>query len=196
MLITHTIRKWMLFFYLMDANKDGVLEPGDFDELLERLYQTRKGLFNSAEKRYLRYMTIKNFDRLLMESDGKGRKITVHEWIRIIKRSNEGQEKSHFIRWFSASVVRFLFDLCDHNKDGFIDFDEFETLYKILGLNRGSIIHAFKELDINRDGRLSKSEMYEAINEYFSSSNATINNHIFGQLQNIDVDYMRKLVVG
>ncbi len=178
----------------MDTNKDGVLEPRDFDELLGRLYETRKGLFNRAEKNYLKYMTIKNFDRLLMESDGKGRKITVHEWVNIIKRSNESEEKSYFIRWFSASVVRFLFDLCDHNKDGFIDFDEFETLYRILGLKRGSIIYAFKELDVNRDGRLSKSEMYEAINDYFSSSNATINKHVFGQLESIDHEYMTKLI--
>ncbi len=180
----------------MDTNKDGVLEPSDFDELLERLYSTRKGLFNETEKNYLKYITVKNFDRLLMESDGKGRKITVHEWVRIIQRSNESEEKSYFIRWFSASVVRFLFDLCDHNKDGFIDFDEFETLYRILGLKRGTIIFAFKELDINRDGRLSKSEMYDAINEYFSSSNATINNHIFGQLENINDEYFSKLIIG
>ncbi|WP_420318932.1 EF-hand domain-containing protein [Ekhidna sp.] len=196
MQVTDTIRKWILFFYLMDTNKDGVLEPSDFDELLERLYSTRKGLFNETEKNYLKYITVKNFDRLLMESDGKGRKITVHEWVRIIQRSNESEEKSYFIRWFSASVVRFLFDLCDHNKDGFIDFDEFETLYRILGLKRGTIIFAFKELDINRDGRLSKSEMYDAINEYFSSSNATINNHIFGQLENINDEYFSKLIIG
>ena len=120
MQLEDAIKKWIFFFYVLDSNRDGVLEPRDFDELLDRLYACRKGLFSNAEKNYLRYMTIKNFDRLLMESDGKGRKITVHEWVRIIKRSNEGTEKSYFIRWFSASAVRFLFDLCDHNKDGFI----------------------------------------------------------------------------
>ncbi|MEQ6168758.1 MULTISPECIES: hypothetical protein [unclassified Ekhidna] len=194
MQLEDAIKKWIFFFYVLDSNRDGVLEPRDFDELLDRLYDCRKGLFSNAEKNYLRYMTIKNFDRLLMESDGKGRKITVHEWVRIIKRSNEGTEKSYFIRWFSASAVRFLFDLCDHNKDGFIDFDEFESLYHILGLKRGNIINAFKQLDVNRDGRLSKIEMYDAISGFFSDSNATISINVFGQHQTLSEDYVLKMI--
>lgn len=189
------IKKWVFFFYVLDANRDGVLEPADIEEILDRLINVRKGFFSDSEARHLRYITLKSFDRLLIEAArGKHRQISILEWVRIINKNNETDKESYFIRWFSASAVRFLFDLFDHNKDGFIDFDEFETLYKILGLNRANIIFAFKELDVNRDGVLSKGELYDAINDYFSSSNATINSYVFGQFRSLSDDYMNKLL--
>lgn len=195
MQLEDTIKKWIFFFYVLDANKDGILEPADIDEIIERLVNVRKGLFTNSEKNHLRYITLKSFDRLLIEAGtGKQRKISILEWVRIIRKNNEVDKESYFIRWFSASAVRFLFDLFDQNKDGYIDFDEFESLYKILGLNRANIIFAFKELDINRDGVLSKSEMYDAINEFFSSSNAAINNYAFGQFRTMSDEYVNKLI--
>ncbi|MEP1032540.1 EF-hand domain-containing protein [Ekhidna sp.] len=195
MQLEDTIKKWIFFFYVLDANRDGVLEPSDIDEIINRLLNARPGLFSKVEAKHLRYITLKSFDRLLIEAGtGKQRKISILEWVRIIKKNNETDKESYFIRWFSVSAVRFLFDLFDHNKDGFIDFDEFESLYQILGLNRGNIIFAFKQLDINKDGVLSKAEMYEAITDYFSSSNAAINNYVFGQYKALSADYINKLI--
>lgn len=195
MQLEDTIKKWIFFFYVLDANRDGVLEPSDINEIIDRLLSARPGLFSNAEAKHLRYITLKSFDRLLIEaSTGKHRKISILEWVRIIKKNNEPDKESYFIRWFSVSAVRFLFDLFDHNKDGFLDFDEFESLYQILGLNRGNIIFAFKQLDINKDGVLSKAELYEAISDYFSSSNATINNYVFGQYKSLSADYINKII--
>lgn len=195
MQLEDTVKKWIFFFYMLDANRDGVLERDDIDEILNRLLNIHPGLFDKADGHHLRFVTMKSFDRLLMETgSGKDRKITLLEWVRAIKRSNASPKRSYFIRWFSASAVRFLFDLCDHNKDGYIDFDEFETLYRILGLNRSNIIFAFKELDVNKDGKLSKSEMYHAINDFFSSSNATVNSNVFGEFKTLSDAYLNKLV--
>lgn len=195
MQLEETVKKWVFFFYILDVNRNGVLEHSDIELILERAIDTRKGLFDELDAKYLRFVTLKNFDRLIMEAGkGKQRSVTLLEWIRIIKQSNESGKKSFFIRWFSASAVRFMFDLCDHNRDGFIDFDEFELLYRIFGLNRGNIINAFKQLDDNKDGRLSKAELYEAISNYFSSSNATIGSHLFGKLDSMNEDYLGKLI--
>lgn len=195
MQLEDTIKKWIFFFYVLDANKDGVLEPADIEEIINRLIHTRPGLFSPGEQKHLHYITLKSFDRLLIEaSSGKHRRISILEWVRIIKKNNEVDKESYFIRWFSVSAVRFLFDLFDTNRDGYIDFDEFESLYKILGLKRGNIIFAFKQLDINKDGKLSKVELYNAINEFFSSSNAAINNYAFGQYKSLSSDYINKLI--
>ena len=195
MKLTNTIKKWIFFFYVLDANKDGTLEAADIEEIVNRVIQIRRGQFHAGEKKHLHYHTLKSFDRLLIEATkGKNRKITLMEWVKIIQRFNENVDrKPYFIRWFSASAMKFLFDLCDHNKDGEIDFDEFGTLYKILGLNRKETLYAFKYLDVNRDCVLSKFEMYNAIKEFFSSSNATINNYVFGQYETIGDDYYEKL---
>ncbi len=195
MRIEDTVKKWVFFFRLLDANRDGVLEPKDIKLIVDRLLTTKPGLFNDTESAYLKFITLKSFDRLLLESGSrKDRKITLLDWVRMIKKSNSEGKRSYFIRWFSASAVRFLFDLCDHNKDGYIDFDEFETLYTILGMNRGNIIFAFKELDQNRDGRLSKLELYEAINGYFSISDQSNRNYVFGQFKTLSDEYITKLV--
>ncbi|MEO9871819.1 EF-hand domain-containing protein [Ekhidna sp.] len=195
MQLKDTIKKWVFFFYALDVNRDGVLEPADMSEIINRLVSAKPGLFSESETNHLRYVTLKNFDRLLIEAtNGKGRKINILEWVEIIKRNNETDRESYFIRWFSVSAVRFLFDLFDQNKDGVIDFDEFESLYRILGLNRANIIFAFKQLDVNKDGVLSKAEMYDAISNYFSSSNATINNYTFGQFRSLSDEYLEKVL--
>ena len=195
MKLTNTIKKWIFFFYVLDANKDGTLEAADIEEIVNRVIQIRRRQFHEGEKKHLRYHTLKSFDRLLIEATkGKTRTITLMEWVKIIQRFNDNADrKPYFIRWFSASAMKFLFDLCDHNKDGEIDFDEFGTLYKILGLNRKETLYAFKYLDVNRDCVLSKFEMYNAIKEFFSSSNATINNYVFGQYESISDEYYNML---
>lgn len=190
-----SVKKWIFFFYVLDANRDGVLEPQDIVQIIDRLLQSKPGLFDESEAKYLKIITLKSFDRLLFEAgSGTDRKVSLLEWVRIIKKTNRSSKKSYFIRWFSASAVRFLFDLCDHNKDGFIDFDEFETLYKILGLDRGNIIFAFKAMDENRDGRLSKVEIYEAISGFFYDRNDSNFNYVFGQFQTLSEDYITKLL--
>lgn len=195
MLLEDSVKKWIFFFYVLDANRDGVLEPADINQIVDRLLNSKPGLFNKSESRYLKIMTLKSFDRLLMEAgSGKERKISLIEWVRLIRRTNRSDKKSYFIRWFSASAVRFLFDLCDHNKDGFIDFDEFESIYRILGLDRGNIIFAFKAMDENRDGRLSKMEMYDAISGFFYDRNDSDANYVFGQFKAISDDYVSKLL--
>lgn len=195
MLLEDSVKKWIFFFYVLDANRDGVLEPADIDQIVDRLLNSKPGLFNKSESRYLKIMTLKSFDRLLMEAgSGKERKISLIEWVRLIRRTNQSDKKSYFIRWFSASAVRFLFDLCDHNKDGFIDFDEFESIYRILGLDRANIIFAFKAMDVNRDGRLSKMEMYDAISSFFYDRNDADSNYVFGQFKAISDSYVSKLL--
>lgn len=195
MQLEDTVKKWISFFYVLDANRDGMLEVDDIEIIVDRMLNARKGLFNKSEAAYVRLVTIKNFDKLLMEAgSGKERKINLMDWVRMIKRFNSNQSKSHFIRWFSASAVRFLFDLGDHNKDGYIDFDEFETIYKILGLSRANTIFAFKELDNNRDGKLSKLEIYEAITNFFSDSHAARETYLFGHIEKMGEDYVQKLM--
>lgn len=190
-----SVKKWVFFFYVLDANKDGVLEHADIDEILDRLLNTKPGLFNDLESNYLKFITHKSFDRLVMEAtSGKNRRITIHDWVSVIQKSNQSGTKSYFLRWFSAAAVRFLFDLCDHNKDGYIDFDEFETLYKILGLPRSNIIFAFKAMDENRDGRLSKPEMYNAISDFFYARNESDANYIFGQFKHLSNEYLTKIL--
>ena len=195
MQLKDTIKKWAFFFYALDVNRDGVLEPEDINEIIDRLISAKPGNFSASEINHLRFVALKNFDRLLIEATkGKGRKINILEWVRIIERNNEVDKESYFIRWFSLSVVRFLYDLFDQNKDGVIDFDEFESLYRILGLNRANIIFAFKQLDVNKDGVLSKAEIYDAMKNYFSSSHATIENYTFGQFRSLGDDYLEKMM--
>lgn len=197
MQLTNTIKKWIFFFYVMDTNRDGILEMADIEEIVNRVANIRKGYFSKGEMKHLHYQTMKSFDRLLIEATkGKTRHITLLEWVHILQRYNEDEErKPYFIRWFSASAMKFLFDLCDHNQDGEIDFDEFGTIYKILGLSRKETLYAFKYLDTNKDCVLSKLEMYNAIKEFFSASNATINNYVFGQYETISDEYFEKLNV-
>ena len=114
--LTNTIKKRIFFFYVLDANKDGILESDDIEEIVNRVIDIRKGYFSKGEQKHLHHQTLKSFDRLLIEATkGKRRNITLLEWVKIIQRYNdEVDRKPYFIRWFSASAILSLASMPDN----------------------------------------------------------------------------------
>lgn len=196
MTIDDKTQKWMYFFRLLDTNKDGVLEPIDIINMVNRVFDLVPHHFTEADQNYMKYVTLKHFNMLVMEARAKkDRKITMWKWIALLKKNNEaGYQKSQFIRWFSTCAVRFMFDLCDHNKDGYIDYNEFKILSNVVGIKEEDIQYAFAKLDENKDDKISRIEIYQAIREFFESEEVTNKDYVFGNYNKIDDAYVSKLL--
>jgi len=63
-----TVKKWIFFFHVLDANGNGILEPDDIEIIVDRLINSKPNYFSKGQSSYIRMVTLKNFDRLLMEA--------------------------------------------------------------------------------------------------------------------------------
>ncbi len=60
-----------------------------------------------------------------------------------------------------AEQIDVLFEACDVNQTGFIDRDEFQALCADLDLTPDEFDQIFTELDVDKDGSISKSDFRE-----------------------------------
>ncbi|MEQ9302541.1 MAG: hypothetical protein RJQ14_01395, partial [Marinoscillum sp.] len=78
-------KRWIFFFQVLDSNKDGILEPVDIVNIVNRVREARPKSFTESDCNYIKAVSLKNFDRLLVEARSRtNRKITVRQWVDIL----------------------------------------------------------------------------------------------------------------
>lgn len=186
-------KKWCYFFSLLDQNHNGVLEFNDFQKMLDKIDRIGWGVVDNKEKILCERLMRKSFDRLRMQCKTSNDYITLREWLRTV--NVETLNNNHyFLRWLITGVVRMLFRMFDENGDGYIDFKEFQRMYAVLNMDPKDITFAFKRMDKNSDGWLSKWEMQEAIKEFFTRDDVLDENYVFGHFNLIDRTYLMKSI--
>jgi len=64
-----------------------------------------------------------------------------------------------------------LFDVIDTNGDGHISVKEYQTYYKVLGLDTRYADESFKVVDSDHNGEMSRAEYLAAVDDFFCSEN-------------------------
>jgi len=189
-------KKWAYFFYLIDLNKDGVLKQSDFLSIVDRLEANEQAAISVPQSRWLRLQAKKLFDTLVFECNGRGNdQISLGQWLNLLKQHRR-TGNSKFIRIFCLGCVRYIFNLFDLNGDGYIDFEEFQEIYRIYGISEGQIFLAFNRLDENEDGKLSRKEIDAGLEVFFTKESPDNFNYIFGEFHQPTPAYYRLALVG
>ena len=103
--------------------------------------------------------------------------ITLEEWIKV--NDTLGSQR---VRNQVTSDHMLFFDVIDTNHDGFIQWDEFEMLFKIIVLKPETAKASFEMIDTNKDGVISKEEYIAAAVEFFTSKKDSPANVFYGPL--------------
>jgi Ca2+-binding EF-hand superfamily protein len=154
-------KKFTHQFSVFDANKNGVLEWADFEEVLRNFSHALdsgpgKAGYDDLESHF------KDRWAALAKLAGTTGKVTLKEWLSYHERNSD---KTSLIETTAAGA----FDLLDGNGDGRISAKEYEQLYKVYRLDEKQAASVFKTLDGDGDGYLSKQDVLDLLKQFFHS---------------------------
>jgi Ca2+-binding EF-hand superfamily protein len=174
-------KKMARVFDVYDVNKNGVLDQGDYERLAANLAKQRgiaEGTPAFAEIRatYLGAWTAMQ----KLANGGKSPNVTLSEW----HDSREAllADPSNYAA-VVKNVTDAVFNQLDVNEDDQISLEEYRLLYDIYEVDPAPAEEAFKVLDANHDGFLSRADVTKILDEYYYSEDpAAAGNWIFGKL--------------
>jgi len=169
------------FFYILDYDRNGVIEKEDFTGIAENLC-----ILWSVKEEDIRHQAIvKKFEDgwetfnafVNIEEEGKA---NWDHWLHfadeVIINGDEGIFNSYV-----ENYVGGIFDNFDSDKDGYINLDEFIDLFVAYRIEVRFAAKAFRKLDRNKDDLISRGELITAVKEYFRSEDPDApGNWLFG----------------
>jgi juvenile hormone diol kinase len=174
-------RKLARLFDAMDVNGDGQVGRTDFVHRVNALARLRGWHATSASfERNLR-TALNEWQNLRETADvDDDTRVSCEEFLRYADVFLGDREA---IRAYARGDVQLLFDAMDADGDGRITNDEYRTYLETCGLNGAGADSFFAHADLDEDGRVSRSEMTHAMEEYLSSDNPDAGgNYLFGPL--------------
>lgn len=164
--------KWIHFFNLMDANKDGIVEKKDFTELAEKVFVVYESNGEPIGMKVLLKRSDRLFNRMLFEMrmmDKEG--ISPDDWVDWLSQNLSQGEESNTFKRITYNIFKELFNVCDQNNDAFLSKKELTDLYDIFNIDSSEAAIAFSFVDDNNDGKISRSEFLSHIRDFFTSPN-------------------------
>lgn len=160
-------RRAALVFSLFDADGNGVLEPGDFTLMGDRVAAAASGS-DQAAKDAMRAAFRQYWTTLAAEldADGDGR-ITLDEYTACVLSPER----------FQATVTTFaeaLAALGDPDGDGFVERPVFMALMRAIGFERANIDTLFDAFGPTPDDRIRVETWVAGIKDYYAPDKAGI----------------------
>jgi|SRR5918994_1658340 Ca2+-binding EF-hand superfamily protein len=162
-------RKFDVCFTHGDVNGNGVLEKDDSMALVARIL-ANLGEPNNSPKAQKLFQEYENFWTSLqanIDFDGDG-KITPEEWRKGLRQSLAENPQAYKASFHPLAEA--IFTVCDRDGDGFLQQSELAKYHQAFGCTSENSQLAFEKLDIDRDGKLTISELLSAWEEYYTSN--------------------------
>lgn len=159
-----------------DTNHDGNVTYKEF--VTDRANRARKLM--SPEKAeemagFLKYLWETYWSHFAEEKDGI-LQISCEAFV------NGMNSDSPEYREIERKTLELAFHEGDQDQDGFIDVSEFALFHKIFGADPKWSVEAFKHLDKNGDGKLSRDEFIDAGEQYFCDQEENEGMNFWGQI--------------
>lgn len=172
------VKKQTHFFNILDFDNNGFIQQDDFEAIADNLCIIRDFDLDTPEYDTVKEMTDAIWNTLIPFVNGT--EGNLQHWLQFMNAlmdpKHEEQYKK-YIQNFVSSIYR-LFDL---NDDGFISQTEYIDLFIGMRIEVRFAPKAFRKLDENNDGRLSKEEVFHAVDEFMRSTDPdATGNWLFG----------------
>ncbi|MCW5849609.1 MAG: EF-hand domain-containing protein [Anaerolineae bacterium] len=160
-------RKLIRLFHVYDANRDGVLERGDYERVATGIADFLEIPLNSAEREshFAGYMASWDGLQQLADTDNDNQ-VTLDEWIAanaaIIAQS---ELLEMLVRGSTESTMNWE----DKDRDGRIARAEYLGVAQSYAMTQEEAEEAFQHLDRDGDGYIDKDEMMLDTLEFFTS---------------------------
>lgn len=169
-------------FELLDADGDGFITAADYDQTASAVCEAFDYPEGSPQHERVHMTFLTMWDKLSRKMDGKhtGR-ISRDQFLSscadsIVERGG-GYDRN------IKPVVDAVFDIIDADGNGVLDVDELARWFSAYGVCEDDAQRAFTALDRNGDGVLSRSEVHDAVEEYYTSDDPRAHgNKIYGPL--------------
>ena len=180
MLTELQINKLEKFFYILDYNRNGVIEKDDFLGIAENLCILRN--IKEGEEQYSRIMHKfeEGWNRFnLFVNHNEGRANWDH-WLHFAEEVIVNGDEA-IVNKYVEDFTGEIFDTFDADKDGYIDLDEYIELFVGYRIEVRYSAKSFRKLDLNKDNLISRGELIKAVKEYFRSDDQDApGNWLFG----------------
>lgn len=168
------------FFYILDFDRNGIIEKGDFEAIAENLcilWGLKEGE-NEYEKVLARFRS--DWDKFNFYVNDNTGKASWEDWKRFGEKVILGGDKELFSTYVESFTGE-LFDNFDTDRDGYISLEEFIDLFVAYRIEVRYAAKSFKNLDRSMDGQISRGELIDAVKEFFSSDDPDApGNWLFG----------------
>ena len=175
------INKLEKFFYILDYDRNGVIEKEDFVGIAENLcilWRIKEGddqytsIMNKFEEGW------NKFNLFVNNNEGKA---NWDHWLHFAEQVIVNGDEQVF-NTYVEDYVGEIFDNFDTDRDGYIDLDEFIDLFVGYRIEVRFAAKSFRKLDLNKDNLISRGELIKAVKEYFRSDDPDApGNWLFGR---------------
>jgi len=167
----HWERKLRTAFKRLDSDGNGFLTKKDVDQIAENVIRT--GNFTGSEAEEIRNSYLEIWEKYVKPIGG-GEAATCETYLEKLKSHG----KSALVLAMTQQLGVF-FDAVDTNKDDLIQLQEFIIYFDAFGIKEEIAKEAFKGLDTNHDGVLSREEFITAGKDWITLEEPSLPSDLF-----------------
>lgn len=168
------------FFYILDFDRNGIIEEADFLAIAENLCVLWGLDEDSAE--HAKVMSSfaedwKQFNFFVNNNDEKANWDHLVEFADKMIVNGDPELFATYVDGFAGEI----FDNFDTDGDGYISLNEFIDLFVAYRIEVRFAAKAFRKIDLNHDDLISRGELISAVKEFFRSDDPDApGNWLFG----------------
>jgi Ca2+-binding EF-hand superfamily protein len=175
------IQKLNRMFDAMDVDGDGLIRREDFIHRVAEVARLNSWTDESPELAEYRRVSFEQWEGLRAMADAdEDDQVTREELLRSAEVFLSDRVS---VRTYARGDVQLLFDAMDMDRDGRVTLEEYRRYLEVCGVSAGSAEAFFAHVDLDENGRLSRREMSDAVEEFLLGEDPeTPGNFLFGPL--------------